>query len=72
MIHGHESKKCKVEFLKYTPFSDNVVSFSVKLNEALKAISDVSFMFDKTMLSYFRESFKTNNETNEKLSLPVF
>ena len=33
----------KVDFFKLNPCSDNVVSFSVKLNGALKAVSDEFF-----------------------------
>ena len=41
---------CDVELLFniITPCSVNVVSFSIKLNGALKAISDISFISDKT------------------------
>ena len=48
----------KLEFLNYIPCSDNVVSFSVKLNWALKALLDISFISDKIMSRYSIESIK--------------
>ena len=54
--------------LNYTPCSVNVVSFSVKLNGALKAVSDISFISDKTMSRYSRESIKKKNEKIKELS----
>ena len=61
----------KIDFFKLYPCSDNVVSFSVKLNGALKAVSD-DFFSDKTMSRHSRESIEKNNENNEELSYSVF
>ena len=61
-----------MDFLNYTeyPCSDDVVSFSVELNGALKAISDISFISDKTMSRYSRESIKTNHEKLKNYFIP--
>ena len=56
----------------YTPCSDNVVCFSIKLNGALKAVSDISFISDKIMLRYLIESIKKESEKIEELSHSVF
>ena len=58
---------------KLYPCWDNVFSYSVKPNEALKAVSDIFFIIsDKTMSRYSREPIKKNNEMIEALSHSVF
>ena len=65
-------RKTSEGFLNNNSCSDNVVSFSVKLNRAQQAVSDISFISDKTMLRYSRKSNKKNNENVEGVSHSVF
>ena len=59
-------------FFKQYPCSDNVVFFSIKLNKALQAVSEIFFYFRKRMSGYSTKSIKKNNEKNEELSHFVF
>ena len=42
------------------------------MNGALKAVSDISFISDKTMSRYSREPIKKNNGKIEEISHSVF
>ena len=67
ILRFHRVNIFKVDFVNYTPFSDNVVYSSVKLNGALKAVSEIPFISNKTMSCHSRESIKNNNEKIENL-----